>query len=320
MVPDELVMYPTLHSGRGQNASGTYDPETATLCDIGHQGLLLDKEFGADIYHNRARYLFAELGHFGGPDPGAGAGGPARVGRAGPAVGGGFIQRDPILSHGRIGSSSIVASSAPKQGTCPLSQILTGTRRSCSSGSCSGQSRPNRSLRATSLRYGNVASMHLPPVTNMVGRSPISQENWQAGPLESLGALIPPTDHEVTPAFWSGAQPDSDLPPHLQQYVDGMNLYQYVGGNPIIYLDPSGRGRVTNVLKKLTWGQLCRLAGCLAATKGIDLICDAYLDDQAWLECVCENMRDRLGFTILCFGYRTHLMNAFHCSDIGINP
>jgi hypothetical protein len=69
MVPDELVMYPTLHSGRGLNASGTYDTETATLCDIGHQGLPLDKEFGADIYYNRARYLFAELGHFGGPDP-----------------------------------------------------------------------------------------------------------------------------------------------------------------------------------------------------------------------------------------------------------
>ena len=41
--------------------------ELGGLCDIGHQGLLLDKEFG--LYYNRARYLNPRLGRFMQRDP-----------------------------------------------------------------------------------------------------------------------------------------------------------------------------------------------------------------------------------------------------------
>jgi len=67
-----LVMNPTLESFRtdGQCAStGGY----GSLCDIGHQGLLHDKEFGpaaTGLVHNRARTLNPTLGRFMQRDPG----------------------------------------------------------------------------------------------------------------------------------------------------------------------------------------------------------------------------------------------------------
>jgi len=61
---DALCMAPTFHSRRFQ-VSGADQPYG--LCDIGHQGLLHDREF--DLVYNRARYLHPRLGRFMQRDP-----------------------------------------------------------------------------------------------------------------------------------------------------------------------------------------------------------------------------------------------------------
>jgi len=49
-------------------ASPLYGDPGVSLCDIAHQGLMYDKEFG--LYYNRARYYHPEFGRFAGIDPG----------------------------------------------------------------------------------------------------------------------------------------------------------------------------------------------------------------------------------------------------------
>ena len=63
---DALTSYPVLESARG-SGPGTVMPLLSGLCDIGHQGLMLDKEFG--LYYNRARYLDPTNGLFMQRDP-----------------------------------------------------------------------------------------------------------------------------------------------------------------------------------------------------------------------------------------------------------
>ena len=60
---DPLVMRPRLESFR----SPLYTGAGISLCDVGHQGLMHDKEFG--LIYNRARYLDPVLGRFTGRDP-----------------------------------------------------------------------------------------------------------------------------------------------------------------------------------------------------------------------------------------------------------
>ena len=57
-----LAMAPILESQRVQ-VSGD---QPYGICDIGHQGLIHDKEFG--LIYNRARYLHPVLGRFTGRD------------------------------------------------------------------------------------------------------------------------------------------------------------------------------------------------------------------------------------------------------------
>ena len=61
---DTLAMAPTLESRRVE-VGGVAQPYG--LCDIGHQGLIHDKEFG--LIYNRRRYLEPVLGIYTGPDP-----------------------------------------------------------------------------------------------------------------------------------------------------------------------------------------------------------------------------------------------------------
>ncbi|MFP4054841.1 MAG: RHS repeat-associated core domain-containing protein, partial [Phycisphaerae bacterium] len=71
IMADPLVMNPTLESFRTDSqclATGGY----GSLCDIGHQGLLHDREFGpaaGGLIHNRARTLNPTLGRFMQRDP-----------------------------------------------------------------------------------------------------------------------------------------------------------------------------------------------------------------------------------------------------------
>ena len=62
---DPLVMQPRLESFR--SAEALTGAETTSICDIGHQGLMHDKEFG--LIYNRARYLHPVLGRFLQRDP-----------------------------------------------------------------------------------------------------------------------------------------------------------------------------------------------------------------------------------------------------------
>ena len=55
-----LVMAPVLESQRYVTDLGT---QPYGLCDVGHQGLIFDKEFG--LYYNRARMLHPVFGRFG---------------------------------------------------------------------------------------------------------------------------------------------------------------------------------------------------------------------------------------------------------------
>ena len=60
---DTLAMYPVLESFRSPVSGGG----GIGLCDIGHQGLMHDKEFG--LVYNRARYFHPTLARFTGRDP-----------------------------------------------------------------------------------------------------------------------------------------------------------------------------------------------------------------------------------------------------------
>ena len=62
---DPLVMQPRLESFR--NTERSMGAETTNICNIGHQGLMHDKEFG--LIYNRARYLSPKLGRFLQRDP-----------------------------------------------------------------------------------------------------------------------------------------------------------------------------------------------------------------------------------------------------------
>ena len=62
---DPKVMYPVLDSSRLDR--GPLGSGLAGLCDIGHQGLLYDREFG--LYYNRARMLSPASGRFTQRDP-----------------------------------------------------------------------------------------------------------------------------------------------------------------------------------------------------------------------------------------------------------
>jgi len=102
-------------------------------------------------------------------------------------------------------------------------------------------------------------------------------------------------------------------------YEDSLNLYTYVTNNPVNYIDPSGKGKLKEITKRLLGLQLCRLAGCLAAVVGIEIMCDIYIDDDVeWAKCACQVMSESIGLRVLCFGYRNKIMDAFHCSDFGI--
>ena len=61
---DPLCMSPLLES---QRVTANGSEASYGLCDIGHQGLMHDKEFG--LIYNRARYLHPRLGRFLTPDP-----------------------------------------------------------------------------------------------------------------------------------------------------------------------------------------------------------------------------------------------------------
>ena len=64
---DETVTYPVMESARGKSAAGLLTPTTVGVCDIGHQGLFFDKEFG--LYYNRARMYDPEFARFDQWDP-----------------------------------------------------------------------------------------------------------------------------------------------------------------------------------------------------------------------------------------------------------
>ena len=69
---DPRVTYPTLRSARSLKlSSAAYNLTTAPLCEVGHQGLFHDEEFGSlgGLIHNRARTLHARLGRFMQRDP-----------------------------------------------------------------------------------------------------------------------------------------------------------------------------------------------------------------------------------------------------------
>jgi len=59
---DALTSYPVLESARGFGPGAGHLPLDYGTCDVAHQGLLFDKEFG--LYYNRARYLHPTLGRF----------------------------------------------------------------------------------------------------------------------------------------------------------------------------------------------------------------------------------------------------------------
>jgi len=61
---DHMCSAPTLES---QRVTADGSPATYGLCDVGHQGLMHDKEFG--LIYNRARYLHPRLGRFISRDP-----------------------------------------------------------------------------------------------------------------------------------------------------------------------------------------------------------------------------------------------------------
>ena len=63
---DATVTYAVLGSSRGKGSSGLV-PLMTGICDIGHQGLFFDKEWGT--YHNRAREYHPTLMRFMQPDP-----------------------------------------------------------------------------------------------------------------------------------------------------------------------------------------------------------------------------------------------------------
>jgi RHS repeat-associated protein len=106
----------------------------------------------------------------------------------------------------------------------------------------------------------------------------------------------------------------------FKQYSTGMNIYEYVHNSPFIYCDPYGlRPKPGDIAKRIIGFQLCRLAGCLAAVTGIEIMCDIYLDDEDWARCTCEVMAESTLLRILCFGYRNRIMDAFQCSSFGID-
>jgi len=93
------------------------------------------------------------------------------------------------------------------------------------------------------------------------------------------------------------------MPVRLPPYRDSMDVYEYAGANPVTYFDPAGHGKLTEVLKEILLDSCAGWQGLGGNER--DRYYLRYLhtdDDEGWLRCVRQNVRDRLGFRILCFG------------------
>ena len=90
---DPLVTTPVLESPSAVGGGAA----TAGLCDIGHQGLLLDKEFG--LINNRNRYLSAKHGRYTQQDPGQRAANSLSVGQSRPNGNNGLVNQNPASQY-----------------------------------------------------------------------------------------------------------------------------------------------------------------------------------------------------------------------------
>lgn len=74
----------------------------------------------------------------------------------------------------------------------------------------------------------------------------IPRDRMPAGPTHTTMALHANGMRRSAAPFGISARSGVLAPPHIgqnglnNQYEDGMNLYQYVGSNPVVYVDPSG--------------------------------------------------------------------------------
>jgi RHS repeat-associated protein len=109
-------------------------------------------------------------------------------------------------------------------------------------------------------------------------------------------------------------------------YKDGSNLYAYNGSNSVNWVDINGLhaggpievivgiGEFLKGLAKTAFGiGLCRCAGCLAALNIQVYACDWYLDDEDWVRCTCDLLKESGGTKLLC---RTCTFGASNAVDL----
>ena len=140
---DPLVTTPVLESPSAVGGGAA----TAGLCDIGHQGLLLDKEFG--LINNRNRYLSAKHGRYTQQDPGQRAANSLSVGQSRPNGNNGLVNQNPASQYSDGMNLYQYEKSNPVNNTDPsgLYTLADGYAQACrknggvhNSGDCKGAS------------------------------------------------------------------------------------------------------------------------------------------------------------------------------------
>ena len=170
-----------------------------TLNDIGHQGLMHDRESG--FVYSRMRYLNPTSGRFMQRDTGRHI--PPHMDRA---LGRqqATVPRDPIPA-------------------LPSSLVMPGASRSL--GKLAERTSPGQCATCLDGADGLSGSDPAMPLADVA----------RAGALDEWRRLI------GKQRCRQGTIAISPRPAIPSQYEDGMNLYAYVGGNPVVYRDPSGR-------------------------------------------------------------------------------